>query len=137
MGTIEIILTVISGVFGTGWAAQALYFRYERRKRETEAKTAEIDVDAREDEIRNKKLIDAYDTIVKTQELLNKERDMRMELFSDNTDLKLQLAQAKEQIILVEFARCDKESCGHRTPPRVLNADKLMIKVKKDNDADI
>lgn len=125
MGVIEIILTALTGIFGIGWGAQFLWYRHEKRKREAETRDAEIDVDRKEDELRDKRLSDAYEMIMKTQDMVNREREARLDLVHENTQLKLQLAEKNERLLLAEFARCTRDGCTNRIPPRIADACRL------------
>lgn len=119
METINTIIAIIAGIFGAGWGFQFLYYRYERRKREAESKAAELDVDAKGDTMRNKMLSDAYEMNMKMQVIIDKERDARIELIRENTDLKLKLADKDEKVLLAEFAKCTRDGCMNRIPPRI------------------
>lgn len=122
------IVAIIAGVFGAGWGFQFLYYRYEKRKRGAESKIAVLNADAKEDEIRDKKLLDAYDMNMKLQDIVNKEREARIELIRENTRLKLKLADKDEKLLLAEFAKCTRDGCRDRIPPRIADVTQFNFK---------
>lgn len=118
---IEKLLTILTAVFGGGWIAQVLFMRHEKRKKAAEAKDAEIDVDEKEDRIRDQKLSGAYDTIIRLQQVVNAERDKWIELAKEVSALKSELLREKEARQLAEFDKCTVQGCNNRMPPRNSN----------------
>ena len=118
MQFLEKILPYLTAIFGGGWLAQFVYFRLERRKKKAETKEAEIDIDKKEDELRDKKLSDAYDTIVRLQGIVNAERDKWIRMAEEISSLKQQLLEEKEARQLAEKDKCTVFGCLDRQPPR-------------------
>ena len=56
----ETFLGILAAAFGSGWAIQIAYYQYERRKRRAEAKNAEVDLDAKQDELHDRQLDKAF-----------------------------------------------------------------------------
>lgn len=117
----EKILAFLAAALGGGWLAQILFMRYEKRKKAAESKDAEIDVDAKEDMIRDKKLSDAYDRIVQLQEIADKERDKWVKVSEELTEMKLEVLREREARKLAEFSKCTVSGCPNRQPPRIDN----------------
>ena len=116
--TLNSIWAALSGIFGIGWGAQFLYYRYEKRKREAELKSSEIDVDAKEDATRNAKLAQAYERIVQLQGIADKERDKWVAIAEELSDVKLELLRERELRRVADFDKCTRLACPNRTPPR-------------------
>lgn len=114
----EKILTILTATFGGGWLIQLLFMRYEKRKKALEVKNAEISVDEKEDIIRDKKLSDAYDTIVNMQEIVNLERNKWTEIARELSGVKRELLKEKEARQLADFDKCTVSGCMDRIPPR-------------------
>lgn len=112
------ILTILATIFGGGWLAQILFMRYERRKKAAETKNAEIDVDDKEDRLRDKKLSDAYDQLVKMQEIINIERGKWIKFAEEITALMEELLREQEARRLAEYDKCTVQGCASRKPPR-------------------
>ena len=118
METVNTVFAVIAGVFGAGWGLQFLYYRYEKRKRGAESKIAELDADAKEDEMRNTKLIQAYETVVKLQSVVDTERRRWIAISVELSELKFELLQEKEARRFAEHDKCTVKECENRCPPR-------------------
>lgn len=118
MEYINSLSAVLAVVFGAGWGVQFIFYKYEKRDRNAKSKSAEIDVDAREDEIRDQKLLRAYDTVVKLQGIVDTEREKWVAISVELSEVKLELAREREARKMAEFGRCDAEGCDFRTPPR-------------------
>lgn len=112
------LLTILTALFGGGWLAQILFMRYEKRKKAAETKDVEIDVADKEDRLRDKKLSDAYDQLVRMQVIIDNERGKWVALAEEISDLKLELLKEKEARKLAENDKCTVEGCKTRTPPR-------------------
>ncbi len=119
METVNIILAIIAGVFGTGWGIQFLWYRYERRQRAAATKASEIDVEAKEDEMRDAKLVRAYDQIVKLQEIVDKERGRWIAIATELSEVKAELIRENEARKLAEKNKCTRDDCTERVPPRI------------------
>ena len=114
----EKILPILTAIFGGGWIAQVLFMKYEKRKKASEAKGAEIDIDEKEDRLRDKKLSDAYDQIEKLQAIINSERDKWIKLAEEASAIKQELIREKEARQLAEVDKCTISGCPNRQPPR-------------------
>lgn len=114
----EPLLTILAAVFGGGWLTQVLYMRYEKRKKHAETRTAEIDVDIKEDQVRDAKLVRAYEQIVELQSIVDQERGKWVALAKEISEIKQKLLKEREARELAEFDKCTKTGCTDRIPPR-------------------
>lgn len=119
METLNTIVAIIAVVFGTGWGLQFLYYTYEKRKKGAAAKTAELDVDAKEDAMKDAMLRQAYDRIIQLQEIADKERDKWVKIAEELSRIKLELLQEKEARQIAERDMCSVVACENRCPPRI------------------
>ena len=47
----ETVLAILAAAFGSGWAIQIAFYRYEKRKRKAEVENVELDLDTKYDEL--------------------------------------------------------------------------------------
>lgn len=123
METVNTIVAIVAGVFGAGWGLQFLYYRYEKRKRGAESKTAELDADAKEDELRDAKLVRAYEQIEKLQIIVDREREKWVHIAQELTAVKKELIDANDAKELAEKDKCTVSGCINRVPPRAQKQD--------------
>lgn len=119
METVNTIVAIVAGIFGAGWGLQFLYYRYEKRKRGAESKTAELDADAKEDELRDAKLVRAYEQIEKLQIIVDREREKWVKLSVELSEVKAELMREAEARKFAETDRCTVIGCENRCPPRI------------------
>lgn len=117
----ETVLAILAAAFGSGWAIQIAFYRYEKRKRKAEVESVELDLDAKHDQIQDKQLEKAYQQIIELQGIIDSERDKWVELAKKFVLLKEDLLNEREARRLTEFDRCTVSNCDKRTPPRKLN----------------
>ena len=118
----ETFLGILAAAFGSGWAIQIAYYQYERRKRRAEAKNAEVDLDAKQDELHDRQLEKALKQIVELQNIVDTERNKWIELAKKVVQLKTELLAEKEARQLAEYDKCTVHNCESRIPPRKLNS---------------
>lgn len=114
----ETILGILAAAFGSGWMIQIAFYQYEKRKRRAEAKNAEIDLDAKQDEMHDMQLDNAFKQIVELQNIVDTERNKWIELAKKVVQLKTDLLAEKEARQLAEYDKCTVKNCPSRTPPR-------------------
>lgn len=114
----EKLLAVLTAVFGGGWIAQILFLRYEKRKKAAETKGAEIDIEEKEDRLRDEKLSKAYDQITSMQAIVDVERNKWMVIARELSDVKRELLREQEARQLAEYDKCTMQGCKNRIPPR-------------------
>lgn len=119
METVSTIFAIAAGVFGAGWGMQFIHYKQEQRKRKAESKTAELDADAKEDAIRDAKLVKAYETVIKLQSIVDTEREKWAALAVELSEVKSELMREKEARRLAEHEKCTVIGCVGRQPPRV------------------
>jgi molecular chaperone GrpE (heat shock protein) len=112
------IFAVISAILGGGWIAQILFMRYEKRKKATEAKSAEVDLEKKEDDFMSDRLSKAYETIINLQRIVDEEREKWSRIASELSDVRLELLREKEARQTAEFNLCTRLNCPDRQPPR-------------------
>ena len=112
--TMETFLGILAAAFGSGWAIQIAFYQYERRKRRAEAKNAEVDLDAKQDELHDKQLDKAFKQIVELQSIVDTERNKWIELAQKVVQLKMELLAEKEARQLAEYDRCTVHYCENR-----------------------
>ena len=120
----ETILGILAAAFGSGWMIQIAFYQYEKRKRRAEAKNAEIDLDAKQDEMHDKQLDNAFKQIVELQEIIDTERNQWIELAKKVVQLKTELIAEREARQLAEYERCTVHPCSSRQPPRKILTEK-------------
>lgn len=114
----ETILGILAAAFGSGWMIQIAFYQYEKRKRRAEAKNAEIDLDAKQDEMHDRQLDNAFKQIVEMQEIIDTERNKWIELAKKVVQLKTELIAEREARQLAEYEKCTVHPCSMRKPPR-------------------
>ena len=110
MTTVELILSIITTLFGTGFLAQFLFYRVKKRKGNAEAEALEQTNEERKTTYLEKRL-DVRD--MKIDELyreLRAEQKAHMKTTKESHD--------KDTVIAVlDVQKCTKRGCATRTPP--------------------
>lgn len=114
----ETILGILAAAFGSGWAIQIAFYQYEKRKRKAEAENAEIDLDAKQDELRDKQLDNAFKQIIELQKIIDTERNKWIEISKELVRLKTELIAEREARQIAEYEKCTVHPCSMRKPPR-------------------
>lgn len=114
----ETVLAILAAAFGSGWAIQIAFYRYEKRKRKAEVENVELDLDTKYDELQEKRLGEAYQHIDRLQGVVNSERDKWIKQANEVVLLKEELLNEREAKKMAEFDRCTVSNCDKRTPPR-------------------
>ena len=115
MSTLEIMLSALTSLLGTGWA---LHYKIDKRRRKAEVKSVELDVDAKHDELQDRQLDNCYTRIEKLQKIVDTERNKWSDIARELIDTKVELLKEREARKIAEHDKCTRERCELRIPPR-------------------
>lgn len=127
----ETVLAILAAAFGSGWAIQIAFYRYEKRKRKAEVENVELDLDTKYDELQEKRLGEAYQHIDRLQGVVDSERDKWIKLANEVVLLKEELLNEREAKKMAEFDRCTVSNCDKRTPPEKVGKHRKQIVTKR------
>ncbi len=112
---LDYILPLITLVAGGG-ASWLIFFRKERRIKEADTRSAEIDTEKQAYEFHSQELQDAYTKILELQDIVDTERNKWISLAKEITELKVALLREEERREIAEFNMCTIKFCERRVP---------------------
>lgn len=125
MGTVEIILSILTFIFGSGSVVSTvLYFKQNKRIKDSEAKKSEVDVDS--SFIDNlSKINDEYQ---ESLDICNKDKNyyrtligekdtMIAELNNKLLNMQIELNKKELELQTIKWWKCTCQKCEKREPP--------------------